>query len=122
MPLVARGGSFVASHAAPELQLSLRDLIERTETGFRACTWSDNTVWALGGPQEQTFLKNCQLLGVTPQRPWLVGHRKVENSLYRSQLQGRIIQINPLDSQSRVYILAPPKGKVLEPGRDVKRL
>jgi len=39
-----------------------------------------------------------------------VGHRKVTGSLYRSQCGGTLIQINPLDTETRVYILARPKA------------
>lgn len=120
MPLVAQGGSFVASHAAPDERLTLADLEGRSEKAFRACCWSDNTRW--GSAQTRAFLANAELLKVTPQHPWVVGHRKVQGSLYRSQCQGRLLQINPLDSDPRVVLWAPPAGGSLDPVRHVKAL
>lgn len=122
MPLVALGGSFVGSHASPEAPLTVADAQARTVSAFRACCWSDNTRWSAGGPEEQTFRDNCRRFKVTPQRPWVVGHRKVEGALYRSQCDGLLIQINPLDSATRVYIVAPPAGQPLNPARNVRPL
>jgi hypothetical protein len=122
MPLLARGGSFVASHAPPEQTLSLDEVKQRSPRAFRACAWSDNTRWTPSGPQEKAFLENCRRFQVSSTRPWLVGHRKVIDALYRSQCQGRLIQINPLDSQARVVALAPPQGQPFKPERDIVRL
>ena len=59
LPLVARGGSFVASHAPPEVSLTVADVQKRVRRAFRACTWSDNTQWTPGGREEKAFLGNC---------------------------------------------------------------
>ena len=122
MPLIAQGASFVGSHSPPQAPLSLDEVKKRTNAAFRLCTWSDNTRWAPGGAEERAFAENCRLLGVTAARPWLVGHRKVTGSLYRSQCGGTLIQINPLDTETRVYILAPAKGHPFDPTRDVHAL
>ncbi|MBT9583946.1 metallophosphoesterase [bacterium] len=122
MPLLARGGSFVASHASPEAPITLQEVQQRSPRAFRACCWSDNTRWAPGGSEEQAFLENCRRFQVSSTRPWLVGHRKVIDSLFRSQCGGRLIQINPLDSQARVVAIAPPAGKPFEPQRNVLKL
>lgn len=117
MPLLALGGSFVASHAAPETPLTFEDVRGRTQAAFRACCWSDNTRWPSGGAQEQAFRENCRRFKVSASRPWVCGHRKVEGALYRTQCDGLLLQINPLDSEPRVYLLAPPAGQPLRPGR-----
>ena len=122
MPLLARGGSFVASHAPPEQILRLDEVQQRSPRAFRACAWSDNTRWTPSGAEERAFLENCRTFQVSSTRPWLVGHRKVIDALYRSQCQGRLIQINPLDSQPRVIVIAPPQGQPFKPERDVKKL
>lgn len=117
LPLVARGATFVGSHSPPESVLSPAQM--KSEEAFRACTWSDNTLWTAGSQEERSFLENCELMKVTPQRPWIAGHRKVTGSLYRSQMGGRLIQINPLDSDPRVVAVAPAKGKSFDPRRDI---
>lgn len=118
-PLVVRGGSFIASHAAPDAPLTLAAVQTRSNAAFRACCWSDNTTWNGGNP---TFLANCARWKVTPTRPWIVGHRKVTDARYRVQCGGRLVQINPLDDAPRVVILAPPAGSALQPERDVRWL
>lgn len=122
LPLVAVGGSFVASHSPPEDTLDLNLVRQRSPVAFRPCCWSDNTVWAPGGTQQRNFERNCRLLQVNPSRPWICGHRKVEGALYRSQVGGRLIQINPLDSEPRVYALAPRAGKAFHPARHIRVL
>lgn len=119
LPLVAAGGSFVASHSAPEQKLDLAEVRRRSPKAFHPCCWSDNTLWTAHGRQEQNFLSNCKLLKVTPARPWVVGHRKVEGALYRSQLDGKLIQINPLDSDPRVVAVAPPAGRPFRPRANI---
>jgi hypothetical protein len=122
MPLIASGGSFVGSHSPPQDALTRAEIDSRSDRAFRACTWSDNTLWTPDGPEERAFSENCKLLKVTPARPWVVGHRKVEGALYRSQCGGRLIQINPLDSAPRIVILAPPRGQAFRPEKDVQVL
>ena len=92
--------------------------MQRTDQAFRSCCWSDNPRWT--AVEEAIFEANCHRFGITPSRPWLCGHRKVEGALYRSQCGGKVIQINPQDSAPRVYILAPPRE--FDPRRDVRRL
>lgn len=122
MPLVAVGGSFVGSHAAPEQPVRLADLQSRTSTAFRSCCWSDNTVWPSGGSEFSAFEDNCKRLGVTAGRPWIVGHRKVVDAPFRLQCEGKLVQINPLDSQPRVVAIAPPRGQPFVPKRDIRYL
>jgi hypothetical protein len=126
LPLVAVGGSFVASHSPPELRITTDEVRCRTPRAFRACTWSNNPKWVSGGMEESAFQENCKTFGVTPKRPWLCGHRKVDGALYRSQCDGRIIQINPNEPGNhqgqRVYILAPASGKEFVPKSHVKQL
>jgi hypothetical protein len=122
LPLVAVGGSFVASHSPPEERLDLREVRERSAETFRPCCWSDNTLWVPGGPQQNNFEFNCRLLKVTAARPWIAGHRKVEGTLYRSQVGGRLIQINPMDSAPRVFAVAPAAGKAFSAARDIRVL
>jgi hypothetical protein len=122
LPLVGEGGSFLASHSPPEELLLREDVLQGSAAVFHACTWSDNTRWQPGGLQEGNFLANCRRYGVTPQRPWVVGHRKVEGARYRSQCGGRLLQINPLDRDPRIYLLAPPRGKPLIPEKAVRSL
>ncbi|MFN8610373.1 MAG: metallophosphoesterase [Vulcanimicrobiota bacterium] len=116
LPLLARGASFMGSHAPPEGEISIEEVQNRTSSAFRALCWSDNTRW--DGDQERTFLKNCDRFSVTAARPWVAGHRKVEGALYRSQCGGRIIQINPI--QGWVMIIAPPKGRPFEAHKAVR--
>jgi hypothetical protein len=126
LPLVAVGGSFVASHSPPGQVISEASVAKRTSQAFRACTWSDNPRWVTGGPEEQAFLENCKTFRVTSKRPWLCGHRKVDGALYRSQCDGRIIQINPNEPGNhkgpRVYIVAPAKNQEFRPARDVRQM
>jgi len=122
MPLVVRGGSFVASHAAPEEPLTIPQVQGRADSAFRACCWSDNTKWRPGSPQERAFEANCKIFKASATRPWVVGHRKVEGARFRSQCGGKLLQINPLDYQPRIVIIAPPSGKALVPDRDVQLL
>lgn len=120
MPLVASGGSFVGSHAPPERELTLQEVQKRTPAAFRALCWSDNTQWKSGSPEEKAFLSNCGRFGISPSRPWVAGHRKVSEGLYRSQLGGKIIQINPIEGW--VMILAPAKGRPFESRKAVRPL
>ncbi len=122
LPLVGEGGSFLASHSPPEEPLQREDVLRGSASAFHTCTWSDNTRWQPGGPQEAHFLANCRKFGVTPQRPWVVGHRKVEGARYRLQCGGRLLQINPLDHDPRIYLLAPPRGKPLLAEKAVRKL
>jgi len=122
MPLVASGGSYVGSHAPPQEVLTQEEVRNRSDHAFRACTWSDNTLWVPHSAEEQAFLQNCSLFGVSTSRPWVAGHRKVQGALYRSQCGGQLIQINPVDSDPRVVIIAPPRGQAFRPERDVRVL
>ncbi|MBS2036277.1 metallophosphoesterase [bacterium] len=118
LPLLARGGSFVGSHAPPEGEITEAQVEKRLPNAFRALCWSDNTRW--GAEQEQVFLKNCARYQVSPERPWVAGHRKVDGALYRSQTGGRIIQINPI--QGWVMIIAPARGRPFEARKAVRSI
>jgi hypothetical protein len=118
LPLLARGASFMGSHAPPEAEITPEQVQKRTSAAFRALCWSDNTRW--GAAEEKLFLKNCARFQVSPERPWVAGHRKVEGALYRSQCDGRIIQINPI--QGWVMIMAPAKGRPFEARKAVRPL
>lgn len=118
LPLLASGATFMGSHAPPEAEITQEGVQKRTSAAFRALCWSDNTRW--GAAEEKTFLKNCERFQVTPNRPWVAGHRKVEGALYRSQCEGRIIQINPIEGW--VMIIAPAKGRPFEPRKAVRPL
>lgn len=118
MPLMASGGTFVGSHAPPERELTAEEVQQRTSKAFRALCWSDNTQWKSGSAEEQAFQANCRTFRVSQQRPWVAGHRKVTEGLYRSQLGGRIIQINPIEGW--VMILAPAKGRPFEAHKAVR--
>jgi len=122
MPLIAEGSSFVASHSPPGAPVTRQQVSQRGAEAFRACTWSDNTRWRIGGAEEQAFLANCRAWKVTPERPWIAGHRKVEGALYRSQCQGRLIQINPLDYQDRVVAIAPGQARPFQPPVAIRKL
>jgi len=120
MPLLASGASFMGSHSPPERQLTLKQVQDRAPEAFRALCWSDNTRWSAGSAEEKAFLANCALFQVSAQRPWIAGHRKVDEGLYRSQLGGRIIQINPIEGW--VMLVAPPKGRPFESRKAVRPL
>ena len=120
LPLMASGGSFVGSHAPPERELTVENIKNRTALAFRTLCWSDNTQWVSGGAQEKAFLVNCQRFQVTARRPWVCGHRKVTDGLYRDQAGGRIIQINPIEGW--VMMIAPPKGRPFESRKAVRAL
>ena len=122
LPLVAIGGSFVASHSPPGLAITKESVQAREDQAFRSCTWSDNPNWAEGGAEQKAFEENCLRFGVDAKRPWLCGHRKVEGALFRSQCGGKVIQINPLCTDARVVIVAPPRGKAFQPAVNVRKL
>lgn len=118
MPLMASGASFVGSHAPPERDLTAEEVQKRAPAAFRALCWSDNTRWQAGGAEEKSFLSNCARFQVSPTRPWVAGHRKVSEGLFRSQLGGKIIQINPIEGW--VMILAPARGCPFESRKAVR--
>ncbi|MBX3167261.1 MAG: metallophosphoesterase [Candidatus Eremiobacteraeota bacterium] len=118
LPLMASGGSFVGSHAPPEREVTAEEVHKRTPEAFRALCWSDNTQWKPGSSEERAFLANCRRFQISPTRPWVAGHRKVTEGLYRSQLGGKIIQINPIEG--RVMIVAPAKGRPFESRKAVR--
>jgi len=120
MPLLASGASFMGSHAPPEREITPDEVQKRTSAAFRALCWSDNTQWSAGSAEEKAFLANCARFHVTSQRPWIAGHRKVNEGLFRSQLDGRIIQINPIEGW--VMLVAPPKGRPFESRKAVRPL
>lgn len=118
LPLLVSGGSFVGSHAPPERELTAGEVQKRTPAAFRALCWSDNTRWTPGSAEESAFLTNCRRFQISASRPWVAGHRKVTEGLYRSQLGGKIIQINPIEGW--VMILAPAKGHPFEARKAVR--
>jgi hypothetical protein len=118
LPLMATGASFVGSHAPPESALTPEAIRNRSAAAFRALCWSDNTRWIPGSAEETAFLANCKRFQVTSQRPWIAGHRKVTEGLYRSQVDGKLIQINPIEGW--VLILAPAKGRPFESRKAVR--
>lgn len=120
MPLLASGATFVGSHAPPEQEITPEQVEKRTAAAFRALCWSDNTRWSAGSPEEKAFLANCARFGVSPQRPWIAGHRKVYEGLYRSQLGGRLLQINPIEGW--VVLQAPARGRPFESRKAVRSI
>lgn len=120
MPLLASGGSFMGSHAPPERKITVDQVQQRTPDAFRALCWSDNTRWTSDGSEEKAFLANCRLFKVSSNRPWVAGHRKVTEGLYRTQLGGKIIQINPMEDW--VMLVAPPNGRPLQASQMVRQV
>ena len=120
MPLLASGGSFMGSHAPPEREITADQVQKRTSDAFRALCWSDNTKWSPGSAEEKAFLANCRLFKVSSTRPWVAGHRKVTEGLYRTQLDGKIIQINPMEGW--VMIIAPVRGRPLDAAKMVRQV
>lgn len=118
LPLMASGATFVGSHAPPEREVTAEEVRKRTAAAFRALCWSDNTLWKPGSPEETAFLANCRRFEISAARPWVAGHRKVTEGLFRSQLGGKIIQINPIEGW--VMILAPAKGRPFESRKAVR--
>ena len=50
----------------------------------------------------------------------MAGHRKVTEGLYRTQLGGKIIQINPMEDW--VMLVAPPNGRPLQASQMVRQV
>lgn len=95
MPLVARGQGFVASHAAPGAPLTRAEIEGRDRRAFDALTWTDNPSWSPDDPQPLANLRHAlDVVGADRGSRWIVGHRPVDQGLYRSQFGGQLVQIN----------------------------
>ena len=121
MPLIARGEGFVASHAAPGEALDAKSVENRSESAFRALAWTENRHWQENGTERQMFENNLRVVGGDSDDKWLVGHRKVEDADYRSQFDGKLVQINPLDSDGFVVAMIGADGSY-DPAKDTFRV
>ncbi len=93
MPLAATGEGLVATHAAPGSALSREEIERRDERAFTTLAWTDNTGWELDGREREVFQGNLSQLGSSGDH-WLVGHRPVQQGLYRGQFDDRLVQVN----------------------------
>ncbi len=129
MPLVTKTSRFVISHAAPKKALSV-DEIKKWQTLesskkeiFKGFTWTENT------PDncKEVELKKLEVniseikeeLELPEEAPYIIGHRPVDDGKYRSQFNGKLIQIN--DPVDYVYMEIPAAGDI-DPERDVVML
>lgn len=93
MPLAATGQGLVATHAAPGSALTREEIERRDERAFTTLAWTDNTLWEPDGHEREVFQGNLGQLG-SPEAHWLVGHRPVQDGLYRGQFDDRLVQVN----------------------------
>jgi hypothetical protein len=116
LPLAARGGNFLASHAEPRRAYSISELIEcRLFPGVvEGLTWTNNGESAPGAAREMLDA----LLPDSRGAAYLCGHRYSE-PLYSLRASGAVVQFHhPL--QLRMAVSVP--GEAFEPSRDVIRL
>ena len=119
MPLATRGENFVTTHAAPGQSLSRQQIKERNPRAFKVLAWTDNRQWGENdAARRRQFAGNLAEMGI-PNGHWVVGHRQVEEGLFRSQMGGQLVQIN--DPRQEVVALIP-SGTAFNPKRDVFRL
>ena len=107
LPLLARGQYLIASHTAPDYGYTADDIALRTDDAVHGLRWTDNEKMSesdLVNPFKIT-LRNLGL----PNAVWIIGHRPVRDALFRSQLNGRLIQIN--SSQKHVVVYVPASGQ-----------
>lgn len=113
LPLVVRGENFVASHTCSLNKISLADAERKGFKVYKELSWTDNRYF---NDNEESviekFSNNFMELKGDDNGVWFIGHRPVNEGLFRSQFNGRLVQIN--NPNKFIAALIKP-GEVFDP-------
>ena len=94
LPVMVVGKDFVVSHTIPKEELTLEKLNGKSRDTLKSITWTDNTQ---GGSSENAVKRTLQNVG-KGNASWFIGHRDVDNGLYRNQYSS-VYQMNNKDRE-----------------------
>ncbi len=120
LPIMAKGSNFVVTHAAPNVVHTEQEIALKNCNVFPAFTECENRPDKPDSLREERLYKdidgNLKNLNMSEDSRWFIGHRTTGENLYRSQLNGRLIQINKDDG----YVVAiVPVNDEFNPDKDI---
>ncbi len=116
LPLMIIGDGVIVSHTSGAESPSIDEIKGRSKTALRKLSWTDNrTIESAEIKRNEEKLRSD--LG-QPEAVHIIGHRPVEAGTYRSQCDGKLIQINNDKEMTVAYIPETSKRK-FNPDQDV---